>query len=300
MSNAPSKGSKTVRRVVINDASCLIDLHKVGLVEVMLRLPYDFVVALPVAHNEVLDFTDADWVRFFGAGLEKVDLDPAQVGRAITHRSQNVKLTAEDCFSLVLAEDIKSSILLTGDAELRSVAINKGCEVHGVIWVADEIHSRALLANVKLAECLEAWLNDPLVRLPAGQLNTRLLLLTKKVGAGARQKRDHQVGSTLEMKQPDRYFRTEREVMNDDQSLVKEGNNGRVSTGALRTRATAQKAAAITPSPSIRKKDLKINDSQSSQEPPDPLPYFVRKVGGAFEKTRRPTAKPRYPREKKP
>jgi predicted nucleic acid-binding protein len=180
MSNAPSKGSKTVRRVVINDASCLIDLHKVGLVEVMLQLPYDFVVALPVAHNEVLDFTDADWKRFFGAGLEQVDLDPGQVGRAIAHRSRHAKLTAEDCFSLVLAEDIKDSILLTGDAELRSVAVGKGCEVHGVIWVTDEIYSRSLLANVKLAKCLEAWLNDPLVRLPVGQLNTRLRALTKK------------------------------------------------------------------------------------------------------------------------
>lgn len=30
------------RRIFINDASCLIDLHKVGLVEVMLQMPYAF------------------------------------------------------------------------------------------------------------------------------------------------------------------------------------------------------------------------------------------------------------------
>jgi Asp-tRNA(Asn)/Glu-tRNA(Gln) amidotransferase A subunit family amidase len=89
-------------------------------------------------------------------------------------------MTAEDCFSLVLAEDNKSSILLTGDAELRNVAVSKGCEVHGVIWVTDEIHNRSLLASVKLAQCLEAWLNDPLVRLPVAHLNTRLRLLSKK------------------------------------------------------------------------------------------------------------------------
>lgn len=180
MSNAPSKGRKSVRRVVINDASCLIDLHKVGLVEVMLQLPYHFVVALPVAHNEVLDFTAADWQRFSGSGLVQVDLDPGQVGRAIAHRSQYAKLTAEDCFSLVLAQDHKNSILLTGDAELRNVATGKGCEVHGVVWVTDEIHSRSLLASSKLIECLEAWLNDPLVRLPTGHLNSRLKLLAKK------------------------------------------------------------------------------------------------------------------------
>ena len=139
-------------RIVINDASCLIDLHKVGLVEMMLQLPYQFVVALPVARNELLDFTEEDWKLYSVAGLEQIDLNPDQVGRAIAFRSQNMKLTAEDCFSLVLAEDIDGSILLTGDAQLRSVAIGKSCEVHGVIWVTDEISCRGLLPNRKLAE----------------------------------------------------------------------------------------------------------------------------------------------------
>jgi len=183
MSSARSKASSKGRRIVINDASCLIDLHKVSLVEVMLQLPYDFVVALPVAHNELLDFTKKDWRRLARAGLVQVDLDPGQVGRAIALRSQNTKLTAEDCFSVVLAEDIVDSILLTGDAELRNVAVAKGCEVHGVLWVTDEIHeiqTGGLLTNRKLIDCLNAWLDDPLVRLPAGLLEVRLKALAKK------------------------------------------------------------------------------------------------------------------------
>lgn len=180
MSSARSKGSSKGRRIVINDASCLIDLHKVNLVEVMLQLPYDFVVALPVAHNELLDFTRKDWRHLSSAGLVQVDLDPGQVGRAIALRSQNTKLTAEDCFSLVLADDIVDAILLTGDAELRNVAVAKGREVHGVVWVTDEIHTSGLLTNRKLIECLNIWLNDPLVRLPAGLLEARLKALAKK------------------------------------------------------------------------------------------------------------------------
>jgi predicted nucleic acid-binding protein len=180
MSNARSKASGRNRRVVINDASCLIDLHKVELIEAMLELPYSFVVALPVGHNEVLDFTAADWKRFSEAGLEQVDLDPGQIGRAIAHRSQNAKLTAEDCFSLVLAEDIEESILLTGDAVLRHIATEKGYEVHGVLWVTDEICRCGLLAQQRVAECLQTWLDDALVRLPPSQLNARLRALLKK------------------------------------------------------------------------------------------------------------------------
>src|SRR5260370_30699059 len=102
MSSARSKASSKGRRIVINDASCLIDLHKVNLVEVMLQLPYDFVVALPVAHNELLDFTKKDWRRLASAGLVQVDLDPGPGGRAISLPSQKTKPTAEEPFSLVL------------------------------------------------------------------------------------------------------------------------------------------------------------------------------------------------------
>ena len=168
------------RRIVINDASCLIDLHKVELVEVMLQLPYQFVVALPVATTNFLISLRRTGSVSLSAGLVQIDLDSSQVGRAIAFRSQNIKLTAEDCFSLVLAEDNDGSILLTGDAELRSIAVGKGCEVHGVIWVTDEIHGRGLLANNRLAECLTAWLNDPLVRLPENLLHARLRALMKK------------------------------------------------------------------------------------------------------------------------
>jgi predicted nucleic acid-binding protein len=301
MSNARSKASSESRRVVINDASCLIDLHKVGLVEVMLQLPYDFVLPLPVAHNEVLDFTELDWSRFSDAGLGQVDLDPGQVGRAMTHRSQYTKLTAEDCFSLVLAEDIKHSILLTGDAELRNVATGKGCEVHGVIWVADQIHSHGLIANLELAKRLEVWLNDPLVRLPTTELNARLRLLRSKTVAVAGVDGDHLVA--LPQKKADRYFRTEKEVMNDEQSLpamAQGGDNRRTLTGAPRVQVTTQKTATSAPASLGRKRDPKINYSQPYLELPEPLPYFVREVGGPFDKPRSPIGKLRYPRGKKP
>ncbi|MCK1621203.1 hypothetical protein IVA96_32475 [Bradyrhizobium sp. 159] len=81
---------------------------------------------------------------------------------------------------MVLAEDLKESILLTGDGKLRTVAVAKGWEVRGVLWVTDEIHSRGLATAHKLIQCLIAWQDDPLVRLPANLLHARLRHLTKK------------------------------------------------------------------------------------------------------------------------
>lgn len=62
--------------VVVSDASCLIDLHKGGLLNVMLTLPYRFVVPLPIRHAEALDLTDRDWRALDEGGLVTVDLPP--------------------------------------------------------------------------------------------------------------------------------------------------------------------------------------------------------------------------------
>ena len=47
-------------RVIVNDASCLIDLHKDGLLTVLCRLPYSFVVPLPIRESEILGFSDQE------------------------------------------------------------------------------------------------------------------------------------------------------------------------------------------------------------------------------------------------
>ena len=47
--------------VVVNDASCLIDLRKGQLLHVLSRLPYRFIVPLPIRESELLDFTPQEW-----------------------------------------------------------------------------------------------------------------------------------------------------------------------------------------------------------------------------------------------
>ncbi len=44
-------------RVVVNDASCLIDLRKGRLLPMLCRLPYRFVVPLPIRESELLTLT---------------------------------------------------------------------------------------------------------------------------------------------------------------------------------------------------------------------------------------------------
>ena len=121
--------------VVVNDASCLIDLHKGRLLDVMLTLPYRFVVPLPIRHAEALDFTKQDWQRLEHRGLVPFDLPPERVAEAARIKARHPKLSANDCFCLVSTRCHDRGILLTGDRLLRRVATQEGLRVHGVLWI---------------------------------------------------------------------------------------------------------------------------------------------------------------------
>ena len=56
--------------VAVNDASCLIDLRKGQLLHVLSRLPYRFIVPLPIRVSELLDFTPQEWAILDGGGME--------------------------------------------------------------------------------------------------------------------------------------------------------------------------------------------------------------------------------------
>jgi predicted nucleic acid-binding protein len=161
-------------RIIINDTSCLIDLRKAGLLSTTLLLPYAFVVALPLVASELLGFTQGDWEDLRARGLENLDLSGPQVEAALEIRRRYPGLSANDCFSLVLAQAGDDRILLTGDAQLRRRAADAGVEVHGVLWVADQLAERDLMLQADLADALERLAADPVVFLPIDEVRARV------------------------------------------------------------------------------------------------------------------------------
>ncbi len=106
-----------MKHAVVNDASCLIDLHKGGLLSVLCRLPYRFVVPLPIRTSEILDFRHQDWQALDSGGMVTYDLTPNEVKAAFAVKKSYPALSANDCFCFVTAQS-KDAILLTGDAQL--------------------------------------------------------------------------------------------------------------------------------------------------------------------------------------
>ena len=105
-------------RLIVSDSSCLIDLHKVRLLPVMLRLPHRFIVPPPVRNSEMPDLTDREWRCLEDAGLVAPDPPFEQVAEALALRTEHPALSSADCACLVEARHRDNSVLLTGDRRL--------------------------------------------------------------------------------------------------------------------------------------------------------------------------------------
>lgn len=159
--------------VVINDASCLIDLRKGGLLGVLCKLPYRFIVPLPIRVSEILDFSDQQWRHLDDNGMITHDLTPEEVTQAFALKSHHPSLSANDCFCYVTALAY-TGMLLTGDAQLRRVASENGLPVHGVLWVIDELADAEACDKSLLIEALQVWQSDETVYLPRHEISIRL------------------------------------------------------------------------------------------------------------------------------
>ena len=170
--------------VIVNDASCLIDLRKGDLLAVLCDLPYRVVVPLPIRESEVLDFSEQQWRQLDDADMITHDLTSEEVGQVLVLKGHHPGLSANDCFCLVTTLAYPG-ILLTGDALLRKVAIASSLRVHGVLWVVDELDANGTCARSLLTQALRLWQEDNTVFLPQHEISTRLEYLGEaRLGTG--------------------------------------------------------------------------------------------------------------------
>ena len=161
-------------KVIVNDASCLIDLHKGRLLHAMMTLPFDFVVPAPIRESELLDFTPQEWQMLDDSGLETVDLDSDQMRIAVDYKGRYNRLSARDCICLVTAQQYEDVCLLTGDRLLRRTAQDHSLTTHGVLWIVDHLMTSEQDFTMALRTALQLWRGDIAVFLPAQEIDLRL------------------------------------------------------------------------------------------------------------------------------
>lgn len=157
-------------RIIVSDTSCLIDLHKGGLLEAFLTLPYELVIPDVLLNNELLSFTKKD-LTLLKRKMTVATLEGNGVNRVGWILTRSPALSTYDGFAFVVAEERPGSILLTGDKRLRYLAEEAEIEVHGVLWVIEELATNEATKSRSLLKALMLWRDDMTVRLPRVELN---------------------------------------------------------------------------------------------------------------------------------
>ena len=159
-------------KVALNDTNILIDFYEIGLLDALMELNLemhttDFVVAELVV-EEQLDWLDE---LIDGKKLQVAGFSGVEVFELIQKESNNPGLSLTDCSAWHWAEK-NNSILLTGDAQLRQVATKSGVEVHGSIWLLDEMLREGILTEVQACRAIKK-LRLKNRRLPKKELEKR-------------------------------------------------------------------------------------------------------------------------------
>ena len=161
-------------KILVNDTNIFIDLHSVGLLEEMCRLPYeihtvDFVVS---------EIVDADQRRIFDELVARrgIVVDGFTADEVIEiveeHSAVSGNLSIPDCSVCYFAR--KHNVpMLTGDRRLRRYAEEQSIEVHGILFIFDELVRHDIISTSMAADRLEELfaLN---ARLPKAEIRDRI------------------------------------------------------------------------------------------------------------------------------
>lgn len=132
-------------RLLISDANIIIDMNTGGLLRLMFRLDTTFAVP-DVLFEEELRTDHAELPRL---GLKLLELREETVLYAdrLIEKYRSLGASINDLLALALAWQEKCP-LLTGDGRLRTVGQTEGVEIHGTLWLIEQmVETRTMTAR---------------------------------------------------------------------------------------------------------------------------------------------------------
>ena len=142
-------------RIAVQDANILIDLELAGLFDLWFQAGIethttDLIRAeLEIGgHKQALVYFKSGQVKEHGLSYDEM--------LAVSELEQEVgnKAKFNDCSVIFLAIKL-GAMLLSGDKPLRKAGAERGIEVHGTLWIFDQLVEREILSGKDAASKLE-------------------------------------------------------------------------------------------------------------------------------------------------
>lgn len=155
--------------VFVSDTNIWIDFDKVGLLDELFSLPFQFCTT-DFAAEELMQ-PDARILVKRGLKVRSLEAEALLRIDALMQRYARPSFTDLSC--LVLAEEIGCK-LLTGDQALRKAAENENnVVVHGALWLLDQMIEHKILSRKKASVSLQKMLECG-ARLPRASCDERM------------------------------------------------------------------------------------------------------------------------------
>lgn len=153
-------------RIIINDANILIDLVELQLLPQFFALQFEFFTTTLIL-EELLDEQQEQLEEYIREGVliaEEMSITDLEAIKIIEHTRP--KLSQQDCSAYHQAAS-KQGTLVTSDNVLRKFAIATNIDVHGHLWVFDQMVEQQTLTPITASQKLTEL---------CGTINTQLKL----------------------------------------------------------------------------------------------------------------------------
>ena len=160
-------------KTAVKDANIIFDLFDIKLLNSFFNLNFDVFITGFIA-GEINKSEQKEIINKYISTGEIIVLNttPEEIIKLIAIRNQTRGLSLADC-SILFHSQKNKAFILTGDNILRKYAESNQIEVHGILWVLDELIKEEQISE-KIAYLKLTQLMETNSRLPKNECEKRL------------------------------------------------------------------------------------------------------------------------------
>ncbi len=159
---------------ISSDTNIWVDFKTIHAMSLPFKLQYYYLMSNDAILDELLSppgFKD----ELIHLGLIPTELDDAELNLVYAYGYKYPQLSAYDTFAMAIAKN-RSIILLTGDNNLRKIALSEDVTVKGTLWIFEELFEKEYISKVEYLYYLQEIqkYNGRQIRLPAAEIQKRI------------------------------------------------------------------------------------------------------------------------------
>lgn len=162
-------------KIIVNDANILIDLVDLRILPYFFQLEFEFHTTALIL-DELFDEQREELIPYIETGKLIVNnITEEDFTEIYSIRIQKPKLSEQDCSAFYQARK-ENAALVTSDNTLRKFANENQLEVHGHLWIFDNLVDKSIFSGTTATDKLNELCNviNPKLGLPKNECNKRI------------------------------------------------------------------------------------------------------------------------------